>query len=238
MRIKTWAAGAGALLALGAISTWSLAADHIDGPAPTNDPAADITDLYSWMSPDGNKVIFALNVVPFAANESKFSDKVQYVIHTRSYDKFGGTAAAPTNIICTFDAKQVASCWVGTADYVTGDASATAGLSSTSGKVKVFAGLRDDPFFFNLEGFNDTIAAVKGAAGGLQFDAAGCPALDATTSSVLVGMLKGTKGGTAAAADFFASKNVLSIVLEVDKSLLTTGGPMLSVWASTNKAGG
>jgi hypothetical protein len=232
----TWLKGALALSVLSAAS-WAIAADHLDAPAATADPLADITDLYSWT--DQGNVVFALNVAPLAAADAKFSDKVQYVIHTESAAKFG-SAGEKVDIICTFDAAQKISCWVGEKGYVTGDAKATAGLESVDKKIKVFAGLRDDPFFFNLSGFKDTVSTVNGAikGGGLVIDAAGCPALDAATSGVLVNKLKTDPTSTppgGVAKDFFAGKNVLSIVLSVDKSLLNAGGPILSAWASTNK---
>src|SRR5262249_9125643 len=138
------------------------------------------------------------------------------------------------DVVCTFDAAQKISCWVGDKDYVTGDASAVAGLTSASGKVKVFAGLRDDPFFFNLDGFKHTVSTVEAAAPTLMFDGAGCPAIDAATSAVLVGQLQHDPNG-GPPANFFAGKNVLSIVLSIDKTLLTEGGPIVSMWASTNK---
>jgi hypothetical protein len=234
MKKITWLRGA---LVLVAVTTASVAigADHLDSPAATMDPAADITDLYTWV--DGSNVVFALNVSPLAVAGAQFSDKVQYVVHTESSAAFG-MPGTKVDIICTFDADQKISCWVGDKDYVTGSASSTEGLKSDSGKFKVFAGLRDDPFFFNLEGFKDTAGTVIGAAGGLMFDPAGCPALDVATSTVLVGMLKGTGKGTMPAKDFFAGKNVLSIVLSVDKSLLNGGGAFMSAWSSTNKAGG
>src|SRR4029078_5942445 len=106
------------------------------------------------------------------------------------------------------------------------------------GKFKIFAGLRDDPFFFNLAGFKDAVAAIDAAEATLSFDPAGCPAVNAATSAALVGMLKGTMNGTMPAMDFFGGKNVLSIVISLDKALVNGGGPILSVWGSTNKAGG
>jgi hypothetical protein len=229
----TWLKGALALSVLSAAS-WAMAADHIDAPGAIADPTADITDLYSWT--DQGNVVFVLNVTPLAVNPgAKFSDKVQYVIHTESSAKFGMPGEL-VDIIVTFDANQKASVWVGEKGYVAGDASATTGLASADGKFKVFAGLRDDPFFFNLEGFKETVAIVDGAAASLMFDPAGCPKLDAATSAALVKQLKSAKGG-GAAVDFFAGKNVLSIVLSVDKSLLNAGGPIMSAWASTNVGG-
>src|SRR5437762_1644887 len=81
----------------------------------------------------------AMTVSPLAAAGAKFSDKTQYVFHTSS-GAFGATTSN-VDVICTFDTAQNISCWVGTDDYVTGNASASAGISSTSGKTKVFAGM-------------------------------------------------------------------------------------------------
>lgn len=234
MTKSTWMRGAMAL-ALTAAATTALAADHLDAPAVTASPAADITDTYAWL--DSGNVVLVMNVAPLATSTSKFDDTVQYVFHTESRAGFG-MPGTKVDIICTFDSAQKISCWVGSQGYVTGDASATGGLAAADGSFKVYAGLRDDPFFFNLEGFNDAVGTVEGAAASLTFDAAGCPAVDAATSGALVGMLSGTAKGTMPAVDFFAGKNVLSIVLSVDKKLLNAGGGIMSFWASTNKAGG
>jgi len=221
----------------------AMAADHADSPTLAADPTTDITDLFTWN--DGNNVVLIMDVNPAATATSKFSNAALYTFHTSSTAKYG-MAGTDTDIICQFDATQKISCWVrsggSTTDYVNGDASATAGISSASGKLKVFAGLRDDPFFFNLQGFKDAVADVETppiTAGQLPFtlDAAGCPTnVSSGESTQLVNDLKGTNHGLGAAADSFAGNNVLAIVLSVDKSLLTTGGPIMSVWASTNKA--
>jgi hypothetical protein len=237
MKRTAWLRGALALAVVSAAS-WAIAADHLDAPGVIADPTADITDLYTWL--DQGNAVFVLNVSPLATVSSKFSDKVQYILHTESSMTYG-QAGQKSDIIVTFDASQIVSVWVGDKDYVTGDASGLAGLTSADGKFKVFAGLRDDPFFFNLAGFKDTVATVEAAAPSLIFDAAGCPKLTATTSALLANKLKTDPASTppgGVAKDFFAGKNVLSIVLSIDKSLLNTGGPILRSWASTNKAGG
>lgn len=234
MKRLTWMRGAISIALLVAGSS-ALGADHLDGPGVTADPAADITDVYSWL--DGSKVVLVMNVAPLADTTSKFSDKVQYVFHTESAAAFG-TAGTKVDVICTFDASQKISCWVGDKGYVTGDASATAGLESADKSVKVFAGLRDDPFFFNLDGFVDTVNTVESVAASLNFDPAGCPTIDAATSAVLVTKLSTDPTSTppgGPAKDFFAGKNVLSLVLAIDKNMLNAGGPILSVWGSTNK---
>jgi hypothetical protein len=211
------------------------AADHKDGPAEMADAAADITDVYAWMSTDKTQVNLVMDVYPNAPAGTMFSDATLYVFHLNSAATFGGSATE-TKIICGFDSTQKISCWVGSGETVTGDASATAGITSASGKTKVFAGLRDDPFFFNLTGFKAVAAAVATAAPTLTFDGTGCPALDATTSSTLVAQLSHGTAGAAAANDF-AGQNVQSIVIQVATSLVTPGGKFLGVWASTHKRG-
>jgi hypothetical protein len=220
MKRTTWAIGAGILIVGGAVGLKLHAADHKDGPAVTADPAADVTDVYAWMSADKSKVDLVMDVYP-------------NVFHLNSAATFGGTATS-TNIICGFDTAQTITCWVGSSEMVTGNAGVTTGITSASGKTKVFAGLRDDPFFFNLTGFQATAAAVAAAAPTLTFDGTGCPALDAATSTALVGQLAHGTAGAAPANDF-AGQNIQSIVIEVDTALVTPGGKFLGIWASTNQ---
>lgn len=214
-------------------------ADHLDSPATRAEPAADINDLYTWM--DGTNLVLALTVFPAATAATadggpgaQFSNMVQYVIHTSSGTALGATTANE-NLICTFDAAQKISCWLGTDEYVTGNAGATTGLASADGKLKVFAGLRADPFFFNLAGFKNAVATVESAASGLTFDVAGCPALDGPTAALLRTQLQTSPDG-GPPADFFAPLNGLAIVASIDKTLVTKGGPILSTWASTHAA--
>ena len=220
-----------ACLALPATFT-AYAADHLDAPATSADPTADINDVYTWV--EGDKTILAMTLFPAAGAEAKFSDAVQYVFHTASGAAFGA-ANSSKDVICTFDAAQRISCWIGSDDYVTGDASDTVGLVSASGKVKAFAGLRDDPFFFNLTGFRETVKIVVGAAAALVFDIAGCPGIDPDTSAALVAQLI-SDASDLPGSDFFAPLNTLSIVLELDTDLVNDGGPILAVWGATRMA--
>ena len=219
-----------AVLACG--GQYALAADHIDGPQAAADPAADITDAFAWMTPNASKVILVMDLTRNADIGSKFSDSVQYVFHTTSSASYGGAASADVPVICQFDPQQRVSCWAGDEAYVAGDASSLSGITSSNGKLRVFTGLRNDPFFFNLAGFRETCRIVTGAASGLTFDAAGCPALDSATSTALVTQLQTAPGG-GPAPDSFANFNVIAIVIEVDKSILTKNGPILSVATAT-----
>lgn len=217
-----------------------MAADHTDGPASfAFDKTADIADLFSWPSTDGKTTYLIMTVGKDLQAGAKFSDATKYVFHTASMPAYGAAPAnvKPLDIICTFDAAQMASCWVGTdtvKEYVTGDASKVAGLASADGKLKVFAGLRDDPFFFNLTGFKHVASQVHDAAGGLSFDASKCPDVGATGPVLATNLTKDATGANAGVDDFKTFNN-LAIVLALDTKLVTSGGPIVSVWASTNK---
>jgi hypothetical protein len=227
------------------------AADHQDGPATTADPAADITDVFVWMSSDMTNINFVMDVFPNAGPASgnpQFSDTAKYSFHTFSYPTIpllGGTPAQIGQITCTFDTSspQKVSCWLvvngTTADYATGDATGSTPLVGQNSQMTIFTGLRDDPFFFNLDGFKATVGIVETAlpaldAGG-AFNPAGCPTIDSTTSAALVGQLAHNADG-GAPFDHFALFNALSLVVQVKTTALTnTANPILGVWGSTNQ---
>jgi len=220
------------------LSAPSYAADHQDGPAATASPATDITDVFAWMSADHSKMYLVMDVFPAATAAAKFDTNALYVFHTTSKAGLTATTGTPLDVICKFDAAQAIECWAGS-EYVAGATAGapTTGIKSSSGKLTVWAGLRDDPFFFNLDGFKDMVAAVKSAAPQLlpTVDASGCPKVDAGTSAALVSALAHTHGN--APVDHFAGLNVLAIVVSVDAALVTKGGSTVGVWASTNQPG-
>lgn len=238
------------------------AADHADGPSATQslmDLSGDITDVYTFL--DGSNVVLIMDVGANATSASKFSNVIQYVFHVNGITGLADSSPFSSTIVCTFDTAQKISCWVqqgsSTVDYVNGDASATTGLSAASGKLKVFAGPRDDPFFFNIQGFRKVTNFVAMNLTALTpiIDGAGCPHLDApgspVSSATVRGLLKSQSDGTTAGVDDFAkggkaaaplgiatlSGNVLSLVVSIPKAELTNNGakPILGVWASTHK---
>lgn len=213
-------------------------ADHTDSPAATAEPLADIADLYAWMSADAADLNLIMTVNPFAGATTAFGDATQYVFHVGSRADFGATTEDDTRVVCQFHDTDAIECWVladnGTvADYVQGDPSNPAGLVSSSGDLRVYAGLRNDPFFFNLDGYLRVVDTVRGA--GLPTDEGNCPTVDSGTSGLLVAQLT-TDADDSAATDDFGSANVLALVVQVDKSLVTSGGPVLAAWGSTHMA--
>jgi hypothetical protein len=231
--MKKFQLSAIAILAMLLLSQPSWSADHVDSPIARSDPAADVTDQYLWMSPDAKTIFIVMGFFRNASVDSRFSDSVQYVVHTTSRQKFGDPPSAEVDIICVFSKAQIIQCWAGDESYVTGDASNPNGITSADGKLRVFSGLRSDAMFFNSAGFRDTARTVTTALPSLQVDTAGCPTVDPATSATLVNKLRTTAGGPAVNA--FNKLNDLDIILTVDKSILTKNGPILSLWLSTNR---
>src|SRR5262249_25096987 len=105
------------------------AADHRDGPGVQADPSTDINDVYAWMNSDASKVNLVMTVSPGASTSSKFSDAALYVFHVNALKMFGDSAPNRNLVICKFTTAQKISCWGPGDEYLTGDASATAGLA-------------------------------------------------------------------------------------------------------------
>jgi hypothetical protein len=228
-------------IAIAGYSVSALSADHQDAPGSTAAPTADINDVFTWM--DGNNVVLAMTVYPDAPTTATFDNTVQYVFHTQSVPTTAFIPLLSTNdagalnnnvdVIATFDTNspQNIQLWVGKSEYVTGNPNNPNGLASMDGKVKVYAGLRADPFFFNLTGFKTTVGYVESQAGSLTFNEAGCPALVSGQEDIILGDLSTTDGG--APQNFFGTFNALTLVVAVDKSLLTSAGTNVAVWGST-----
>lgn len=237
MKKLAWKAGVAGLGLSAAVIGGSIAlgADHRDSTliGMEANAAADINDVYAWMSSNAQDLNIAMTVQPFAAAGATFSADTQYVFHVTSRASYGATPME-TLVICELASATSAQCWVGDEAYLSGDPSAEAGLTDAESRIRVFAGQRNDPFYFNLDGFVATVALVKAAAGSLTFDAANCPAVDAGTSAALRNQLQNDDPVDAEVDDEFAGANVAALVLTIDKTLVNRGGPILGVWASTH----
>jgi hypothetical protein len=175
----------------------AIAADHGDGGATLDaNGAADIADLYAWTESGSTTLTLIMTVT------GTVSSDIQYAFHVGRQDTASNAALAPssevTDIICTIgmDASDT-TCWVGDpndgGDYVTGDASGAAGVSSDSGTTTVHIGTHADPFFFFADGFTAAITAVNDFAaddimGNLNLNGTGYPErLDDINSDVDAG---------------------------------------------------
>ena len=221
--------GTGLALAASLAGLPAFASDHLDTPTVLADPAADIGDLYAWTSADGHRLNLVLDIVG-----RRFSDQVQYVMQVDSGPSFGHTTAS-TRISCQFEVDGVATCWAGTQDSLHGSLASPRGLDSRKHHLRVFAGPRDDPYFNNVRG---TRAALDKAAAALRSgaatrDASGFAHFDEATLKDIHETWHQTNGGPA--ANFLAGWKTSAIVVSVDLTVVNGGGPMLAVWARTER---
>lgn len=208
------------------IASPSFAADHLDTPSVIADPRADIGDLFAWTSYEGRRLNLAMTIVGHT-----FSDQLDYAFHIDSGKRFGETAAT-TAIVCRIAAHDTVNCKAGQTDTASGNASDAKGLESRNKRFRVFAGMRDDPFFNNVKGTRDAYGVVAAAMlSGARNDAAGCPAIGAADSNAMLERWRHTDGGPA--KNFLAGWTPASLVISVDLDVVNQGGTMLAVWATT-----
>jgi hypothetical protein len=220
------------ILALGLVALAAppaRASDHLDTPTVIADPAADIGDLYAWMSGDGRHLELVMTIVG-----GKFSDRLEYTFNVDSGREVGETRAS-TTIACIFDAAQRIDCRAG-ADHVAGDASDVAGLESRAHRLRVFAGLRDDPFFNNVRGTRAALDVAGALLPTVLRDGAGCPRFDAATSAKILDEWRHTEGH--AATSLLAGWKTGALVVSIDLSMVDRGGSKLGVWATTSRRDG
>jgi hypothetical protein len=202
------------------------AANHLDTPTVIADPRADIGDIFAWTSPDGRRLNLVMAIVGHT-----FSDKLSYVFHIDSGARFGETTAT-TSIVCRFSAMNAVDCRAGDVDRAVGDASGLGGLDGGKHRFRVFAGLRDDPFFNNVKGSRDAYRVASAALkAGAAVDAARCPAFSAQTSQAILNEWRHTEGGPA--KNFLAGWTPAALVISIDLDAVSKGGKMLAVWAVT-----
>ena len=206
------------------------ASDHFDSPATSANPQADIGDVYAWTSPEGR----TLNLIMTIQGHT-FSDKVDYVFHVDSGKTFGRTSAS-TSVICRFASANEVSCKVGNADSASGDPTNPTGLEGRNHRFRVYAALRDDPFYNNLKGLMSAYTTASTAIkNGVAVDAAGCAHFDDPTAKTIMDQMGHTDGGPA--QNFLYNWTVSALVISVELDAVATGGKLLAVWGTTSIAG-
>ncbi len=188
------------------------AADHLDGASVKTNGAADINDLYVFQGSDASNTVLTFTVNPAAGviSGTTFDPSVDYNINV-STD--GDTT--PENVYTfSFDAAsggtQAYTVTLNGAPFAAGTTD-TAAAISTGGQV--YAGLVDDPFFFDLDGFKQLESALL------------------ADGSIDTSLICDNKPDT----NFFAGFNASAVVLEVPDADL--GGGAINVWAQTVAGG-
>lgn len=218
-----------ALLSCLPLISGAWAADHLDSPTVIADPRGDIGDLYAWMSADARRLNLAMTIVGHG-----FAPDIGYEFHIGSGKRFGEKTRS-ISIYCRFPKTDEGDCRLGGDDRAQGRIGDAAGIVSRHGRFRMFAGLRDDPFFNNVRGTRDAYRVAQAALGaGVTLDKDRCPGFDSATAATIKERWRQVDGGPA--TNFLKGWTPASIVLSIDVAVLNAGGPVLSVWAATNGA--
>lgn len=168
-----------------ALSTPLFAADHAEAPLVESDAASDIADVYAFLDPnDNSKVILAFDVHGFIVpgengNLGGFDSNVRYQFNIENTgdadpDKFitvnfneqasrGKSQRATVQLVTKGSTNKLgfyAPTTVSSATAATSPKPAVKTDAATG--ISFFAGVVDDPFFFDIPGFNRFAASVLG----------------------------------------------------------------------------
>lgn len=133
------------------------AADHLDpNPRVSAGDAADIGDLYVWASDDTFKAVFTFAGPVPAGTDAAYDRDVIYTINIDGADEDN---LADHSIEVRFGQNEDDEWGLWAAGVPGSDADVVGAVETNieSGSAMVFAGQRDDPFFFDLQGFQQTL---------------------------------------------------------------------------------
>jgi hypothetical protein len=153
--------------------------DHFSGPRALAGPTGDICDLYAFPSPDRpGRLVLVMSVLPNADPSALFSDAIVYRFRMRplSIAATGpaaafsfGTEEQEVVFDVTFDAPRMSA--GAAAPVQTGQCITPAGAPVTfrvndargaeADGLRVFAGMRSDPFFLDFPAYMETVMAGR-----------------------------------------------------------------------------
>jgi len=147
--------------------------DHFSGPRALAGPAGDICDVFAFPSPERpGHLTLVMNVVPLATTTSSFSDAIVYRFRLRPVSIAANRRAFPfgaeeTELVfaCTFETprsrgdgappEQDGYCMAPSGETVRFRVNDERGGRGDG--LRVYAGLRSDPFFIDLPAYLQTI---------------------------------------------------------------------------------
>jgi len=219
-----------------AVVSSSSASDHQDTPEVELSPRMDVNDVYAFPGASADRIVLAMTtsspITPAQSSGAAFDPNLLYQLKIDNT----GDGVEDKVIQITFSGSgtnqqvtvrgPVAPAQTGTMNTLVSSGTSVMGatnsnLGSATG-MQVFAGIRDDPFFLDLEQFFRIVPDRKPSTGSLSLlpDAANAGAFRSAASAV----------------DFVKGFNVLSIVIELPTSQLTAGGaPKLGVWGTISR---
>ena len=209
-----------------------LAADHAESPGATRDAAADIADVFIFPSPESaSKLVLAMTFgggpAPRVRVDGRFYCDPD-ILYTFAIDRADATGAFDSipdvRIYARLGRNAAGQCGL-QLENVPGAGGTFSGpieqVIATSSGLKAFAGLRNDPFFFDAQGQAALFATF--AAPGQNGD-----------------LISAFGIGTRARRDSFAGRNVSAIVFDMNLDVVaprSSNGsrPQLRAWGTTSR---
>lgn len=218
------------------VSRTVLASDHQDTPDVELSPRMDINDVYAFPGSTPDRIALVLDtsspITPAQGPTAAFDPNLLYqfkidntgdgiedkVLQVSFTGSGSGQKVAVRGPVAPNEPGQ-RNTLVTTGPQVTGSINSIAGTASGT---QVFAGLRDDPFFLDLEQFFRIVPDRKPVSGALS------QLPDAPTASSF--------RPVGAAVDYLRGLNTLAIVIELPVAQLTAGGTSkLGIWATISR---
>ena len=226
------AAGAFAIAIAAFAGQRLLASDHQDTPEVELNPRMDINDVFAFPGSGADRIVLAMSTSsPIQGTNASFDNNLLYQFRIdNSGDAvedrviqvtFNGTGANQTVTVrgpLAPGSTGLRSTLANDPQSITGPVNQT--LGSATG-VQVFAGLRDDPFFIDLEQFFKIVPDRRPSTGPLS-----TPSTQTATSFRSPGI------------DFLRGYNALAIVVEVPRAMLTsaTGADAnIGIWGTISR---
>jgi hypothetical protein len=226
-------AAAGSIGNRGLVSS-AVASDHQDTPEVELNPRCDINDVYAFPGSTNDRIVLVMTTsspIGTGAAASFDNDKL-YQLKIDNDDPsdgvedlvlqftFSGSGASQTVTL----RGPVAPVNTGTANKLSPASPAVSGTVGTNlgsaSDIQLFAGLRDDPFYLDLERFFRIIPDRKPVTGDLS------QLPDTPTESCF----------RSPGIDYLAGFNTLAIVVELPESRLTQGtGTRLGIWGTISR---
>jgi len=220
-------------LAAASLATFAvMSADHAESPAADADPAADIADVFVFPSPESaNRLVGAITFGGRPAPRSRIDasfycdPRVLYSFHIDRASASGQFDNIPdVTIQARLGSNRAGACGL-QLENVPGAGGTFSGpieqVFTTASGIKAFAGLRNDPFFFDAQGLGALVASFQTA--GQNGD-----------------LVSAFGIGSRARRDSFGFRNVSVIAFDMDLDLLAPrlsdgSRPALRVWAVTSR---
>ncbi|HZR35021.1 MAG TPA: hypothetical protein VFA75_06565 [Nevskia sp.] len=198
----------------------ALAADHADAPGTKGahgDHAADITDVFVFRR--NGKLVGAINIAGAPAPQTRVDGPTgrydPQVIFTYHIDT-NCDARPDIDVNIRFGLNSAGQIGVQLENLPGAGATLVSGpvekVNTTPSGLKFYSGLRDDPFFFDFEGFSATEAS---------FD----PTNKTSTGQLLFNNKR----------DSFGGRNITAIVFEMDPAAATQGSHEICVFATSGR---